>query len=117
MLYIGSTYSLATVNNLGDYQIKEISLTPDEARQVIERSTEWVSGVGNGNADTVISELKRYLEMGLNIEIPFNQISMPLGEEDELLLAKYIGPRLPEVSTTLPEGAEIQFKLLTFRKL
>jgi len=42
-------------------------------------------------------------------------MSVNLTEQDQLLVAQYKGSRLPEGTTTLPEGASITYALLNVR--
>ena len=41
--------------------------------------------------------------------VPCNRVNTKLKEGDILFVAQYVGGRLPEGSSTLPEGAEIKF--------
>lgn len=45
--------------------------------------------------------------------VPMNRISVSLQKGDELLVAQLTGGRLPEGSTTLPEGFSFKFLLVT----
>ena len=45
-----------------------------------------------------------------------NRQSVLLNREDELLVAQYIGPRLPEGATELPEGARIEWVRVYFQE-
>jgi hypothetical protein len=57
-----------------------------------------------GHADTakVLSNL-------LGFEVPVNRIAVKLSKFDVLYVAQVVGGRLPEGSTTLPDGFEIRF--------
>lgn len=61
-----------------------------------------VSAVGHADTAAVFSK-----ELGEDVE--FNRISLKFGESDVLLVGQLTGPRLPEGSTTLPEGATISW--------
>ena len=67
---------------------------------------EIVSGIGHADTAKIVSGL-------LGIELHPNRINIKLrvgrGECDDLIIAQYIGPRLPEGTTMLPEGATIKF--------
>lgn len=39
--------------------------------------------------------------------VRFNRVSVRFTESTEMLICQYVGPRLPEGATTLPEGAEL----------
>lgn len=60
-----------------------------------------------GHADTA-----RLFETILGIPVPVNRQSIKLLPSDRLLVGQYIGPRLPEGATTLPEGARIEWWLI-----
>ena len=60
-----------------------------------------------GHADTA-----RILSGILGVDISTNRISVTLNSGDSAIVAQYIGPRLPEGATQLPEGAEIRFYLV-----
>ena len=57
-----------------------------------------------GHADTA-----KILTGILGFEVPFNRTGIKLKEDDVLYVAQYKGPRLPEGTTTLPEGASFEF--------
>ena len=96
-----------------------ITMLPPEGGEVTitkvkpETVTHWLSRVpfisGIGHADTA-----RIVSGTLDIEIPQNRVSLTLTGKDTLIVAQYIGPRLPEGTTTLPEGARIEFFKVNF---
>lgn len=47
--------------------------------------------------------------------VAFNRASVKLTEADEVVVAQYDGPRLPEGATTLPEGAKFSWWRITFQ--
>lgn len=47
------------------------------------------------------------------LSVPMNRVSVSLQRGDELLVAQLIGGRLPEGSTTLPEGFSFKYLLVT----
>ena len=57
-----------------------------------------------GHADTA-----RILSGILGFEVPFNRTGIKLTKDDILYVAQYKGPRLPEGTTVLPEGASFEF--------
>lgn len=64
-----------------------------------------VSAVGHADTAGLFSSL-------LGVEVPPNRISLLMGRWDVLLVGQYNGPRLPEGSTKLPEGATIRWWLV-----
>ncbi len=67
------------------------------------------SAVGHQDTAKVVSSI-------LGFEVKPNRVSIKLTENDVLYVAQYTGPRLPEGATTLPEGANLEFFEVTFRK-
>lgn len=60
------------------------------------------SSVGHADIAAVLTGI-------LGIEIPVNRRNDSLLPGDKLLVAQYIGPRLPEGATKLPDDAKIVF--------
>lgn len=83
-------------------------LTLEEAQEFV-RDWDWESAVGHADVAEIFSQQ-------LGVEIPVNRIkaSFAPGITEEILVGQNTGPRLPEGATTLPEGAEIQWVLVTF---
>lgn len=57
-----------------------------------------------GHADTA-----RLLSNMLEVDVECNRETLVLSEGDELLVAQYSGPRLPEGASQLPIGATIKW--------
>ena len=74
-----------------------------------EVPTDIESAIGHVDTAKVVSNI-------LGFEVKPNRVSIKLTESDVLYVAQYTGPRLPEGATTLPEGANIEFFEVTFRK-
>lgn len=51
----------------------------------------------------------------LGFAVPTNRESLQLGANDTLYVAQYTGPRLPEGATSLPEGATIEWFMVSWR--
>jgi hypothetical protein len=49
----------------------------------------------------------------LGIEVPMNRMNISLDEDTEIYVAQLVGGRLPEGSTTLPEGFAFKFYRVT----
>lgn len=82
---------------------KEIPL---EEAKVLAADLE--SAVGHDDTAAVFSGL-------LGIAVATNRASVMLCAGDSALIGQYRGPRLPEGAKTLPEGAAIQWLLVTVR--
>ena len=72
----------------------------------------------------VITELKDGFESGmghstelisniLGMDIPQNRVTNKIQDGEAVLVAQYVGPRLPEGATELPEGASLKFIKVT----
>ena len=102
MIYIGNAFSLNMVSRSLLQAVKfqpigEPSTWPDV----------WVVGAHSivGHPDTARL---------LGVEC--NRQSVMLGPDDDLIVAQYIGPRLPEGATELPEGARIEWVRVYFEE-
>lgn len=60
-----------------------------------------------GHADTAA-----VFAAALGRPVTVNRTSIKLGKDEKLLVGQYIGPRLPEGATTLPDGATIEWWLV-----
>jgi len=99
--YLGNAFSLQMLTAFpAQVSVEEIepAEVPADAESVI------------GHADTaaVVSSI-------LGREIPVNRVSISLNAGDELYVAQLIGGRLPEGSTTLPEGFSLKFLKVTVK--
>ena len=61
-----------------------------------------VSALGHADIANVVSA-------DLGMTLPVNRVNNNLQKGDLMYIAQYIGPRLPEGATALPEGAKIQY--------
>jgi hypothetical protein len=72
-------------------------------RMMLAGEIEWESAVGHADTSSVFAN-----ELGLPI-LP-NRVSVKLTDPStRALVGQYVGPRLPEGATTLPEGATIEW--------
>jgi hypothetical protein len=76
-------------------------ITAEEAKTKLSKFG-FASGIGHADTANVVSSI-------LGIEVQVNRINITLEPTDELIVAQYIGPRLPEGATELPEGSTIKF--------
>lgn len=81
-------------------------VTLDEARRIAAEGVE--SAVGHADTAAIFAGL-------LGTEVAMNRASLSLKAGDKALLGQYAGPRLPEGSTTLPEGATIRWLVVEIR--
>lgn len=68
--------------------------------------TDVVSAVGHADTAAVLQTL-------LGFEVPMNRINITIDKNTELFVAQLIGGRLPEGSTSLPEGFKFKFFRVT----
>jgi len=66
---------------------------------------DWESCVGHADTALLLSTM-------LNTPVSMRRVSTSLAYGDELLVAQYNGPRLPEGAKDLPEGAKIRWYLV-----
>lgn len=76
-----------------------ITITPIEPSQI---PTDCVSAMGHADTAAVVSDI-------LCRSVSCNRMSISLTEQDTLFVAQLTGGRLPEGSTTLPEGFALTF--------
>lgn len=90
MIYLGNAFSLQMVNleayNLKVEEIPQFEVPFETAKSVV------------GHADTAAV-----------LGVQFNRESVTLEKGDILYVAQITGGRLPEGSTTLPEGFKLKF--------
>lgn len=110
MIYICNSFSLSMLDTwrLEDAEsVTQISVTPvSDPRTWLTEAEELhgkaVSAVGHSDTAKLFSDI-----LWRNIE--FNRQSIKLDESIELLVGQLVGPRPPEGSATLPEGAVIKW--------
>ena len=64
------------------------------------------SGIGHADTAGIVSAI-------LGRDILPNRANIDIAPGDAVIVAQYLGPRLPEGATVLPEGAAIKFALVT----
>ena len=64
-----------------------------------------VSAIGHADTAVLFSNM-------LEFDLPPQRASIQLAPQDVLIVGQYMGPRLPEGCTKLPEGADIQWWLV-----
>jgi len=100
-MVIANAISLNMLPDVAGGAIIFLRVTPEEAKRLVAASSPVVSAIGH--ADTA-----RVVGRELGIELPADRRNVVLSGEP-MLVAQYIGPRLPEGVTVLPEGARIEF--------
>lgn len=100
MIYLANSFSLQMLNMEKVNTVVTTPLTLEEVKKLL--SNNFVSAVGHADTASVLSA-------SLGINIPMNRINISLIPGDVLIVAQLIGGRLPEGSTTLPDGFEFKF--------
>jgi hypothetical protein len=110
MLYVANAFSLSMLppaeRERGALAVRTISR--GEAAAILASGCSWVSAVGHASTAALFSEA-----LGTDIRADGARRNIALTLEDEVLVGQYVGPRLPEGATTLPEGASIVWMLVT----
>ena len=113
MLYITNSFTLAMLPawRLVDMDAEtSIHIQPVDPAAFLadaeKRHGMAISAVGHADTAALFSSL-------LDIPIQFNRQSIVIGENDEVLVGQYHGPRMAEGNKTLPEGAEIRWMAVT----
>lgn len=79
-----------------------------EVVQELAREGALQSAIGHADTARVLSGI-------LGVPVEANRVSVKLAPFDKAVVAQYVGPRLPEGATTLPEGATMRFYLVEVR--
>nr|DAS76579.1 MAG TPA: DNA binding protein [Caudoviricetes sp.] len=95
MNYIANAFSLQMVPS--DHIILCTDISPEEVPRTVK------SCIGHTDTAAIVSAM-------LGFEIPANRESITLKSGDYLYVAQVVGGRLPEGTTTLPDGVSIIFK-------
>jgi hypothetical protein len=105
MRYLSNAMSLGM---LADSVRLDVSfLEPEQAAEWMAVDS-WESCVGHSDTALLLSAL-------LDVPVEMRRVSLSLLVGDEMLVAQYTGPRLPEGTTVLPEGAKIRWCLVLVR--
>ena len=102
-IILGNAFSVQMLTELSDWgtPVTFTLLTLDNAKEILANG--FTSAIGHSDTATVVSDL-------LGMDVPTNRVSISLeSDEDTLIIAQVMGGRLPEGSTTIPEGMEIRF--------
>ncbi|MCK9566678.1 MAG: DUF1874 domain-containing protein [Methanothrix sp.] len=98
-MFIGNAFSLSMVAPFAT--IKVSPLTAEEVSEIESLESAM------GHADTAFLVGTR-----IGHEMPANRTNIVLKSGEKMIVAQYIGPRLPEGAKELPNGARIEFRLV-----
>lgn len=99
MKYLVNAFS---VNMIPEGGVVAFTPIPKEKASDIITGGDFVSAIGHPDTMRLVN-----LQLGTSFEA--NRVNVLLSPGDFCILAQYIGPRLPEGATELPEGAEIRY--------
>lgn len=87
-------------------------LSDEELRETLVANIFRVrNAIGHSDLDNLVrTHIRELCEVQLK---PGERLTVKLRYRDQALVAQYRGPRLPEGATSLPEGAEIEYWLVT----
>jgi hypothetical protein len=103
-MYLLNAFS---VNMLTTFPV-DVNFTVVSLETARELAARTESAVGHPDTARVFSSL-------LETDVQPQRVSVTLESGEKVLLGQYRGPRLPEGATELPEGATIQWFVVTVR--
>lgn len=104
MIYLGNAFSLGM---LPEGMVARVRVVPvDVAAVRWELKKGFESAVGHQSTADVFADI-------LDVPVTMKRLSVKLNTFDTLIVGQYSGPRLAEGVTKLPEGAEIQWFVVT----
>lgn len=98
-IVLGNAFSLQMLDSDADISVR--TLTLEQAQNLLKGG--FVSCIGHADTANVLTDM-----LGMPVEP--NRINVRLEPDTVLVVAQIMGGRLPEGSTTLPEGFKIVFK-------
>jgi hypothetical protein len=105
MVIISNAFSLNMLSQ-GDATLSIIKVRKEVAREFLAEG--FTSAIGHADTAAVVSD-----DLGINV--PMNRITVTLEPGTTLVVAQYKGPRLPEGTTKLPEGAHIEYYVVNMK--
>ena len=106
-IVIANAFSLNMLTlGVGATDLQVCRVPPEYIRGEIEEAGDFTSIVGHADTSAVFSSQ-------LGLDIPCNRATFKLEEDHILFVGQYKGPRLPEGATSLPEGAKVEWAMVT----
>ena len=104
---IANAFSLNMLTlDVGATDLQVCRIPPEYIRQEIAEAGGFESIVGHADTAAIFSSL-------LGLDVPCNRATFQLEEDVILFVGQYKGPRLPEGATSLPEGAKVEWAMVT----
>lgn len=107
MIYVTNAFSIQMLDRENTDPLgRDLTFCPASlgAVQDMLREEPWTGAVGHADTAAIVAE-----QIGEPVERVHARVSVALQAGDTLLVAQYRGPRLPEGATMLPEGAAIEW--------
>ncbi len=117
-VYLVNAFSLNMINIDDTLTVTVKKLTVDEAKRLLapdgHLAPDVVLAVGHTDTARIIGALLDLPEADVNhmVGVAQTRPTVKMATGDKAIVAQYIGPRLPEGATKLPEGARIEFFLV-----
>ena len=103
MLKLANAFSLNMLNTeVETHVLVTKRISKEEAKELLKEGFE--NYIGHKDIANVVSN-----ELGLPVEMNEKRPNLVLNPVDLVIVAQYIGPRLPEGATQLPENAKIDY--------
>lgn len=100
MIYLANAFS-ANMLDLNKMQI--VTFVPLSLQEVKRKlDDDFVSVVGHEDLANILTNI-------IGKKVQYNRATIKLTRDDVLILAQFVGERLPPGTIELPEGAEIKF--------
>lgn len=109
MLKLANAFSLNMLNTeVETHVLVTKRISKEEAKELLKDGVENYKGfenyIGHKDIANVVSN-----ELGLPVEMNEKRPNLMLNPVDLVIVAQYIGPRLPEGATELPPNARIEY--------
>ena len=103
-MYLVNALSINMFGNIDEtISVKVTPVSLEQVKAIItENKDNFVSAIGHVDTARILSNM-------LEIEVAVSRANVKIISGDYAVVAQYVGPRLPEGATQLPEGAEIRF--------
>lgn len=100
MKYLVNAFSLNMIPATARIEVHPLTL--QEAKERLGDGS-YTCAIGHADTATIVSE-------ALGQKVEADRLTVSLKDGGELIVAQYIGPRLEEGVTTLPDGARIEWR-------
>ena len=101
--YLANAFSLQMLPDV-DVDVAVINISVESVKAML--LSDFTNAIGHADTAAVVGSI-------LGLDLQANRANIALNKGDVLVVAQLVGGRLPEGSTTLPEGFQLVFKLVT----